>query len=96
MGFLEISEDKLQAECKRNDIFRRCYRRIPRPARARPRESRAGQRGHGARWTKSRWMRLSRYAHRLEHSFHRCLRDLHVMKQCGQAIRGRAGEPVPG
>jgi hypothetical protein len=40
--------------------------------------------------------RLSRYEHRLEHSFHRCLRDLHVLKKLAKAYADEPDSPFLG
>jgi hypothetical protein len=83
MKFEDFSPAALHAQCEASGLFRHHYEKWKQ---LRSAQSAAVQPGHAlAGLMRDRedqpLERLSRYEHRLEQTFHRCLRDLHVLKQ---------------
>jgi hypothetical protein len=83
MKYEDFSPAALHAQCEASALFRHHYEKWKKLRAAR---SAAMQPGHALAGLmhdrdEQSLERLSRYEHRLEQTFHRCLRDLHVLKQ---------------
>jgi hypothetical protein len=94
----DFSSAALAAQCERSETFRRHYEewkelRACLAAASHPGHAVAAL-VHSA--SDQPLERLSRYEHRLEGSFHRCLRDLHVLKQRAKEYADEPQSPFLG
>ena len=94
MRYEDFSAAAINAQCARSEVFRRHFQEWKE---LRAAQDKALHPGHALaalmyanRDGDQPLDRLSRYEHRLEQTFHRCLRDLHVLKQ---KARQYADEP---
>ena len=85
MRYEDFSAAAINAQCARSEVFRRHFQEWKE---LRAAQDKALHPGHALaalmyanRDGDQPLDRLSRYEHRLEQTFHRCLRDLHVLKQ---------------
>jgi hypothetical protein len=81
----DFSAAAIDAQCAQSEVFRRHFQQWKQLRDARDRAVHPGHAlaalMYNTRDGEQPLDRLSRYEHRLEQSFHRCLRDLHVLKQ---------------
>jgi hypothetical protein len=94
----DFSSAALAAQCERSETFRRHFAEFKElnaclKAASHPGHALAAMM-HSA--SDQSLERLSRYEHRLEGSFHRCLRDLHVLKQRAKEYADEPQSPFLG
>ena len=94
----DFSAAAINVQCERNEVYRRYFQEW-KDLSAALRDSRHPGRAIAALVQEADEQpleRLSKYEHRLEQSFHRCLRDLHALKKLAKAYADEPDGPFLG